>query len=175
MVPVAITRELRNHYLYWFICLYCSHSANKVLNIPSRGSFNSPAFINFLLAFSQLSILCSSILWRDGLCWLVFINSTTSLYLAIHRSSCVIVSRHVSLWFSTGLISLHRFLFSLYHLHQLRQHPFYLRTLNHAIPVEFHIVQYLILPLPSPTSPTWGTHPTRNSPRIGLGYHRACL
>lgn len=91
MVPVAITREHRNHYLYWFICLYCSHSANKVLNIPSRGSFNSPAFINFLLAFSQLSILCSSILWRDGLCWLVFINSTTSLYLFIHRSSCVIV------------------------------------------------------------------------------------
>ena len=63
----------------------------------------------------------------------------------------------------------------LHHLHQLRQYPFYLRTLNLAITVKVYIVQYLILPLPSTTSPTWGTYPTQNTPRIGPRHHRACL
>ena len=36
-------------------------------------------------------------------------------------------------------------------------------------------VAYVMRPLLSTTSPTWGTHPTQNTPRIGLGHHRACL
>ena len=39
----------------------------------------------------------------DGFLWLVSIKLTTSLYLVNHRSSCVIVSRHYSQWFSVGL------------------------------------------------------------------------
>ena len=39
----------------------------------------------------QFSISCSSILCFDGLRLLTFIKATTSLYLACHLSSCVII------------------------------------------------------------------------------------
>ena len=149
------------------------------MNIPSLGSFSLPAFINFRCCFVQLTSSLSDPTYFDGFRWLVSMKLTISLHLVIHRSSCVIASCHYTLWITQGLLlfmlQYHRNHLTHHHLHQLRQHPFYLRTLNHAIPVEFHIVQYLILPLPSPTSPTWGTSPTQNSPRIGLGHHRACL
>ncbi len=65
-------------------------SASSSLNLLSRGSFISPAFIRFLFAFNQLSISCSSMRWRDGLRWLVSMKEITSLYLVSQRSSCVI-------------------------------------------------------------------------------------
>ena len=79
-------------YIHWFLCLFCATNSSSFLNCSSLGSFSSLAFILFLLAFSQLSIKYSLILCRDWLRWCYSMKSPTSLYLAIHLSSCVILS-----------------------------------------------------------------------------------
>ena len=77
-------------YWYWFTLLYCSINASKSSNILILSGFIFPAFINFLLAFNQLSISCSSIRCFNGFRLLVSINVFISLYLANQRSSCFI-------------------------------------------------------------------------------------
>ena len=77
-------------YWYWFTLLYCSINVSNSWNILILPGFILPAFSNFLLAFNQLSIPCSSIRCFDGFRLLVSINVFISLYLANHRSSCFI-------------------------------------------------------------------------------------
>ena len=77
-------------YWYWFTLLYCSINASKSSNILILSGFIFPAFINFLLAFNQLSKSCSSIRYFDGFRLLVSINVFISLYLANQRSYCFI-------------------------------------------------------------------------------------
>ena len=52
----------------------------------------------------------------------------------------------------------------------------YVVTLSRPLPtLPTFLRRAFIAPLPSPTSPTWDTHPTLNSPGTGLGHYRACL
>ena len=75
---------------YWFLRLYCSIKANSSLNGSTLSGFIFPAFSAFRFAFSQFSISCSSILCFEGFRLFLRINSLTSSYLVIQRSSCVI-------------------------------------------------------------------------------------
>ena len=86
--PLAVM-DYRN-YRYWFTLLYRSINASNSSNILILSGFIFPAFSNFLLAFNQLSISCSSIRYFDGFRLLVSINDFISLYLANQRSSCFI-------------------------------------------------------------------------------------
>ena len=91
---ISLSRMLRyyhDYYSYWFFLLYCSVISRTFLNFSTLSGFIFPALRAFLLAFTQLSISCSSIRCFDGFHLLVSINFTTSLYLAIHFSSCVII------------------------------------------------------------------------------------
>ena len=173
---------------------------HKVISFPVSTLLEpAPGCIPVIIHHINLSVLPQhNIIIAKGRMIKIIIWHTFYPHLVIHRSSCVIDSRHYSLCFSAGLIVLvccdtittfptvlsspfspsslsHTSHLPLHHLHQFQQHLFYLRTLNLAITVEFHIVQYLILPPSSTTSPTWGTSPTRNNHRTGLGHHRACL
>ena len=94
--------SLHNIHSYWFFRLYRSLNSISSLNLLSLGSFNSPAFISLRPRLRKCTSNFSSGAYLDGFRWLVSMKLTTSLYLVIHRSSCVIVSRLCSLWFSVG-------------------------------------------------------------------------
>ena len=75
--PLAVM-DYRN-YRYWFTLLYRSINASNSSNILILSGFIFPAFSNFLLAFNQLSISCSSIRYFDGFRLLVSINDFISI------------------------------------------------------------------------------------------------
>ena len=88
-VPCGFPQGL-SAYSYWFFLLYCSVNSRSFLNFSTLSDFIFPAFIAFLLAFNQFKWSCSSIRCFDGFLWFSSRNPVTSLYLASHRSSCVI-------------------------------------------------------------------------------------
>ena len=61
-------------------------------------------YVSLIHSFLVLTINFSSGAYFDGFLWLVSMKLTTSLYLVIHRSSCVITFCHFSLWSYAGLI-----------------------------------------------------------------------
>ena len=78
-LPSAFSHLPSAIYSYWFFLLYCSVISISLLNFSTLSGFIFPAFITFLLAFSQFKWSCSSILCRDGFRWFVLMKSTTSL------------------------------------------------------------------------------------------------
>ena len=79
-------------YCHWFLRLYCSVSSRSFLNFSTLSGFIFPAFIALRFALSQLrTVRLSSSSCFDGFRLLVSMKFFTSLYFAIHLSSCVIV------------------------------------------------------------------------------------
>ena len=87
--PFASFRKEEGHW-YWLTLLFSSQISMSLLNASTRSGLSVPAFLSFLLAFTQFSISCSSIRCLLGFRLFSSMKPFTSSYRFCQRSSCVI-------------------------------------------------------------------------------------